>query len=142
MTGPNPFLATSIHTATPGERLVMLYNGAIRFARTAANAMEKKDVPAANTASLRAQACVEELRNTLKMDVNPDLTSRLDALYGFALERLRTSNISKDPKPTIEVIDTILVPLRDAFAAAEASVNGKWPRVDAPARPALVPPKR
>ena len=51
-------------SANPGQLTLMLYNGAIRFIKTAINSMGKKDISATNNALIRAQDIVRYLDET------------------------------------------------------------------------------
>lgn len=99
--GVNPYLKTKIMTASPEELRLMLYEGAIKFARQARLALEQKDYEASYNNLIRAQKIVLELSTSLKHDVDPQLCDRLAALYTYIYRKLVDANMNR----TMEEID-------------------------------------
>ena len=93
------YKTSQILTASPVERVVLLYRGAIRFATLQVSATEQGSREQAHIASLRAQEIVSGLRATLDLSAGP-IAIQLDQLYDYVLRRLVAGNVSKDPKPT------------------------------------------
>jgi len=93
-------------TSNPVDRVVLLYEGAIRFAVRHVDALERGDTEAAHQASLRSQAIVAELMEVLDLSAGP-VARQLDSVYRFILERLAAGNIARDPQPTTEVLDLL-----------------------------------
>jgi flagellar secretion chaperone FliS len=121
-----------VATSNPVAQVVLLYEGAIRFAALSAHRLEQKDIEGSHRASLRAQAIVTELRNCLDLSAG-DVAVKLDALYEFIGRRLIDGNTRKDPEPAREVIG-LLRELLEAWRAI-ASPQSTQPAA-APARPA------
>ncbi|MGL4346446.1 MAG: flagellar export chaperone FliS [Cellulosilyticaceae bacterium] len=97
MLAANPYQQyqnNAVMTATPGELTLMLYNGAIKFCNLAIDAIEQRDLPKANQASLRAQDIVTELQATL--DTKYPIGEEMDRLYTFIKQLLMEGNIQKD----------------------------------------------
>ena len=65
--------------------------------------IEARDPQGAHQASLRAQAIVAALRESLNLSTG-EVANRLDGLYAFMLQRLVAGNLAKDPAPAREVI--------------------------------------
>ena len=65
---PNAYRASAVLTASPGQLVVMLYDGARRFLHQAAVAMGERDIPGAHNKLTRAEDIIRHLRNTLDMD--------------------------------------------------------------------------
>ena len=65
---PNAYRASAVLTASPGQLIVMLYDGARRFLHQASVAMGEGDIPAAHNKLTRAEEIIRHLRNTLDMD--------------------------------------------------------------------------
>lgn len=105
-----------LQTATPGELVLMLYDGAIRFLNQAETAVAQRDIRTAHGAVLRAQAIVEELMASLKQDDN-DIGPQLMSLYTYMHRRLMEANVRKDAARLREV-RSLLEQLRDAWRTA------------------------
>jgi flagellar secretion chaperone FliS len=100
------YRSTQVVTSSPVAQVVLLYEGAIRFASQSVAHIERHEPEAAHNTSLRAQAIVSALRESLDLSAG-DIASRLDALYEFILARLVDGNVSKTPAPTREAIATL-----------------------------------
>jgi flagellar protein FliS len=94
---------TQTETAAPGELVVMLYRGAARFAGSAADAIEKRNVQASHNSLLRAQAVITELIETLDLQRGGELASNLMRIYEYMNHRLVDANLRKDAEPAREV---------------------------------------
>ena len=108
------YQSSRIETSSPVQVVVALYDGALRFLRTAAVALERGEMAAKGLALSKAHAIVTELMVTLDHERAPELSAQLDALYAFVLERIVSANAECD----VEKIDDAmraLVPLRDAW---------------------------
>jgi|688.fasta_scaffold52619_3 flagellar protein FliS len=101
------YRATQVNAASPAERVVLLYEGALRFSRSSIVALERGDRPGAHTASVRAQEIVGELRATIDLTSGGEIASSLDALYDFVIDRLLQGNIRRDAALTNEAIRVI-----------------------------------
>ena len=114
------YRTAQVTTASPAGQVVLLYEGAIRFCAQHVQRLGSSDVEGAHNASLRAQAIISALRETLDMEKGGEIAAQLDALYDFMLRRLVEGNILKQPGPTYEVIKL----LRDLLVA--------WRQIAAP----------
>lgn len=92
--GPNPYLRTRVLTATPAELRLMLFDGAIKFCQQALEARKTEDRESAYHSLMRAQKIALELSNSLKHDVDPELTSKLSALYTYIYKLLVDANVN------------------------------------------------
>lgn len=92
----NEYLRQAVLTATPEQLQMMLYDGAIRFARQARDALAQNDLSTSCEKLIRAQKIVLELDNGLRPDVNPELCRQLSQLYRFVYRRLIDANIRRD----------------------------------------------
>ena len=97
------YRTAQVTTSSPAAQVVLLYEGAIRFAAQSAAALERHDMEGSHVASLRAQAIVSALRETLDLSAG-DVALHLDGLYGYMDRRLVEGNLAKDPAPAREVI--------------------------------------
>jgi flagellar protein FliS len=109
------YRANAVLTASSGQLIVALYDGARRFLYQAAIAMHGQDVQAAHAKLTRAENIIRHLRNTLDMEQG-ELPDRLHRLYSFHLEHLRVARIEQDPAK-VEQVSELLGRLRDSWAA-------------------------
>jgi len=107
---------TQVQSQSPLELVVLLYDGALRFMRAAADAMGRGDLVAKRDAMSRALAIVAELRNTLNTDQGGDVAVSLDRLYEYVTGLLLDANAHQDPAPLQESI-RLMTPLYDAWVA-------------------------
>lgn len=105
----------SINTSTPEELTLMLYNGAIKFAKLAKINMEAKNIQETNTNLIKSQNIISELNMTLKMEY--EVSKELRSLYNFIKEQLLDANIRKDPKILDDIIP-IMEDMRDTWKEA------------------------
>ncbi len=103
----NPYLKTKVLTASPQELRLMLYEGAIKFCRQAHHAIGQSDWEGMFNGLQRAQKIVLELGNSLKHDVDPELTEKLAALYSYIYRRLVDANMERDASPVEECIELL-----------------------------------
>jgi flagellar protein FliS len=105
-------------TASPGQLVLMLYEGAIRFLERAEAGFQLEDPVEFNTTIndniLRAQDIVRELDFSLNVDQGGELAVQLRRLYDYFDRTLLEANLRKDPAGIGEVIKRITV-LRDAW---------------------------
>lgn len=107
-------------TASPGQLVLMLYDGAIRFSEQALTGFEHKQDPLAFNQTIhnnlqRAQAIISELNAVLNMPRGGDVAVNLRKLYLYMNRRLREANTRKQREPIEEVITRLRV-LRDSWA--------------------------
>ena len=105
----------SILTATPGQLVVMLYDGCLRFLNQAAYAMRGGDITESNARLSRAEAIIEELHSTLDMEKGGVVASRLQGIYVFSSKHLSDARLNRKPE-NIEKVSALLSELRDAWA--------------------------
>ncbi|NLL49332.1 MAG: flagellar export chaperone FliS [Firmicutes bacterium] len=104
---------TQVSTASQGELLMMLFDGAIRFARQSKDFMATGEFEQANAKLIRAQDILNELILSLDLDVG-EIATNLQQLYVYIHDLLVQANIKKDPKVVDHAID-MLVELRDTW---------------------------
>jgi flagellar protein FliS len=92
------YLKNAVLTATPEQLQLMLYDGALKFAARARDAIRAKQREAAFHALERAQLIVLELSNGIRREVNPELADRMSAIYNFVFRRLVEANVHQDEK--------------------------------------------
>ena len=106
-------------TAPPGQLVLMLHEGGIRFLERAQAGFCHDDPSESNTAIsnniIRAQQIIRELDLCLNMREGGELATQLRRLYDYFDRRLQESNVKKDSKGIAEVISRLSI-LRDAWA--------------------------
>ncbi len=125
---------------------MMLYDGAIRFARQGREALAAGDLETSCEKLLRAQRIVLELQNGLRPEVNRALCEQMSRLYTFAYNRLVEANLKRETKRIDEALQ-VLEHLRETWgmlleklrqerstivAAAKAPVSPAVPPQDSP----------
>jgi flagellar protein FliS len=111
------YKSVQVKTSSPGELLVMLFDGLFRFMDEALVAMRADDRARAGDRISRAHAILSELAATLNKSAAPELCENLEALYFFCMTRLVEANLYRD-QDRIEECKRILEPVRDGFKGA------------------------
>ncbi len=136
--GSNEYLRNAVMTASPEQLQLMLYDGAIRFARQAKDALAEENFEKSCESLLRAQQIVMELIAGLRPDVNAELCERMAALYQFVHHRLVHANMKHDAGAIDEAL-SILSHQRETWRmlieriSADAPTAGPGSTRDAPA---------
>lgn len=124
------YLRTQVETATPGQLVVLLYDGAIRFLHKALDGFDQTNISermqTINANLLRAQDIVVELTACLDMEAGGEIATNLFRLYEYMHQLLIRANVKKDPDPIHEVIE-LMEGLKEAWEEVAIQEN------DAPA---------
>jgi flagellar protein FliS len=106
-------------TATPGQLVLMLYDGALNFLEKALAGFENKDPlmfnQTINNNIVRAQAIIHEMNASLNMTAGGDAAANFRRLYNYFYRRLTQANRAKEKAPIQETISNLRV-LRDSWA--------------------------
>ena len=106
-------------TATPGQLVLMLYEGAIRFLEKSLDGFNQADLiefnQTVNNNILRAQAIINELNGVLDMDGGGEISANFRRLYDYFNRRLQEANVKKQKEPIEEILMRLRV-LRDSWA--------------------------
>jgi len=110
----------SILTASPGQLVLMLFDGAARSMAIAHAALErpKSDhhrIEIINRELIRAQAIFAHLRGSLDHELGGDFSNLMDRLYAYYSRRLMEANMRKQVEPLAEV-EQLFGVVRDAWA--------------------------
>ena len=127
----NAYLATQIKTASKDQLLIMLLDGAIKFAHQAKAAIEGKNIENCSENCVKVQKILTELMGSLDEElIAPELYKNLMSLYGFCHKRMVSANIERSLPHADEAI-AILYRLREIWRGAIDSVmsenDGKMP---------------
>lgn len=93
---------TSVQSSTPGQLLIMLYEGAIRFTRAGIEGIRSRNYDMANLNLKKAQSVVHELIAALNYEYT--LSKDLVRIYEYMLSQLIEANVKKSTKPAEEVL--------------------------------------
>ncbi|MFN8558706.1 MAG: flagellar export chaperone FliS [Dehalococcoidia bacterium] len=122
---PNPYQqyqTTQIKTASIGDLVVLLYDGAARFLAGAEYALDEGRLDAASADLVRAQNVILELIAGLDYEKGGDLATNLRELYLFVYQTLIAANLHKDIEQ-VRAAQRILEPLRAAWRAVVRGTN-------------------
>lgn len=113
------YKSVAVTTATPGQLVLMLFDGALRFISAALQGFENEHVgrriEQVNNNAIKTQKILRELQGSLDLKVGGEFAQRMYALYDYMLEQLIRSNLSKDPAP-MKIVEKLLGEIRDAWA--------------------------
>jgi flagellar protein FliS len=114
------YRANAILTASPGQLVLMLYDGALKAIALAREGFkipvdDPKRIEVINQQLLKAQAILSELQNGLNLDAGGEFAQTMNRLYDYHNRRLLEANIRKQEEPVIEV-ERLVRELRDAWA--------------------------
>jgi flagellar protein FliS len=123
MTSPHrpweSYRKVATQTASPGQLVLMLYDGAIGFLEKALAGFNYADPllmnQTVNNNILRAQAIINEMNASLNMEAGDDIALTFRRLYNYFYCRLREANFAKRKEPIEETIMRLQV-LRDSWA--------------------------
>jgi flagellar protein FliS len=114
------YRSNAILTASPGQLVLMMFDGALRSMALARGAFDRpktdlKRIEVINRELLKAQAIIAELKGSLNHDVAGDFSATMSRLYDYYHRRLFEANLRKQVEPIIEV-ERLLSDIRDAWA--------------------------
>ena len=122
MYGHETYKTNDIETASKMKLVVMLYQGAIRFAYISIEAIEQKNYEIANLNTIKSQNIVSELLASLNFEAG-NIASELSSLYIYIHRLLVEGNMQKNTTLIQEAIE-LLSNLKegwDELLAAESS---------------------
>ena len=122
------YRANAVLTASPGQLVLMLYDGALRAISLAreefiAPVENPRRIESINQQLLKAQAILTELQNGLNMDTGGEFARTMHRLYDYHNRRLLEANVRKQVEPVIEV-ERLVRELRDAWAQMLGQQDG------------------
>lgn len=117
------YLEKQIMNASPAERVVLLYNGAIKFLTLARQAIDKGDIQERFNNNKRAGDIIAYLMETLDMEKGGEIAFNLQKLYFYMLNRL----IEVDTANSVEAAEDVLEKLRMLQASWVKLANGDLP---------------
>ncbi|MCB1156629.1 MAG: flagellar export chaperone FliS [Leptospiraceae bacterium] len=127
--GYDTYKSNEVSTQSPAKLIVMLYDGAIRFLKTASDNMNYKNFDVVNNNINRAHDIVDELISSLNVEEGGEVAQNLLSLYIYINKRIIEANVNKDREIISEVIH-ILGELKTAWEEIlrkEGSLSSKTP---------------
>ncbi len=130
---------SKIYSASPEETVLMLYDGAIRFLRSAvAEIVERENIPKKAELIDRALKIIDYLHSCLDKEKGGGIAENLNLLYDYMMIQLTEANMRNDHQKIEEVVN-LLITLREGWNKIisdnkrdqEAEVNREWKDVDA-----------
>lgn len=117
----NPYAKTTkaykqaaVNTDDQGTLILMLYDGAIRFCKTAQHRMTLNDLEGVHNNLVRSKDIVAELLASLNVEAAGELGKNLKELYTFVFNKLIDANVKKDMKVAQEAL-LILEEMREGW---------------------------
>lgn len=117
------YLAHQVETATPAQRLLMLFATLLQDLQRAHEAFAEISKPGGIESIHRDLVHAQEIVLVLRGSLNGSEwtgAQPLRSVYGFVHERLVTCNLTKDPAP-LPLCITLISQIRDANAKALAA---------------------
>lgn len=108
-------LKQEIAQADPHKLTLMLMQGALDRMAFAKGCIERREFEAKAEHLSRAGAIVMNLRDTLDLSIQSEVSGNLFALYDYILQRLVDANVQNNLKIMDEVI-SLMLPIKSAWA--------------------------
>lgn len=110
----NRHLETEVQEADAHKLTQMLYTAILSHLQDGIRAIERQDDLSKNKWLNKAQAGINELRVTLRHDIDPEFSGNLDSLYEYCGRQLGKAKAGRDTEPLLEVIN-LLQPIKEAW---------------------------
>jgi len=113
------YQATAVNTASPGQLVLMLFDGALRCMGIAVAAFKETDrtkqIEGIHNNLMKAQGILRELQASLDREKGGEFSHQMHRLYDFMIEQLNEANLKKSVTP-IQIVEGLLGQIRDAWA--------------------------
>ena len=127
----NSYRKAQINTASPGQRVVMMYEGLVRELKKARNSTLKinediKAIEASHNAFDLCQKIILELKLALDMENGGEIAENLNNLYEFWIEQLSDANRLKEAgkiTPVIQMAEELKDTWKEAAKKARQMGN-------------------
>jgi len=117
---PAAYRSSSVMTASPGQLVVMLYDGMARFLKQAEIAAGEGAWGQASDRISKADAILEELLITLDLERGGEVAERLQGIYVFCRKLLVEARMARGTEQIAQVAG-LLAELREAWSEAAAA---------------------
>ena len=112
--GYNAYKKNSVNFASKEQLLLMLVEGAVKFAKIGRQAIVDKDIKKAHDNIVKTQNIYYELMATIDVEAAGEWGESLFKVYDFIVRRLVDANIKKD----ITIMDEVIPLIED--------IKGTW----------------
>lgn len=119
----NAYKTNSVNYASKDQLLLMLVDGAVKFAKMGRQAIIDKDIKKAHEDIVRTQDIFYELMATLDVNKGGQWAQGLMSIYDFIVRRLMDANMKKDISIMEEVIP-LIEDVRDTWHEASKIARG------------------
>ena len=113
------YKSVAVMTSTPGQLVLMLFDGALRFLSAALHGFELEGIgprmEQIHNNAIKTQKILRELQYSLDLKAGGEFAQRMHALYDYMIDQLVRANLTKDPEP-IRLVESLLREIRDAWA--------------------------
>ena len=113
----NAYKNNSVNYASKEQLLIMLLDGAVKFAKVGRQAITDRNVPKAHENIVKTQNIFYELMATLDVQKGGEWAKNLMGVYDFIVRRLTEANMKKDIDIMNEVIP-LIEDIRDTWNEA------------------------
>ena len=120
----NHYRRNEISTSSQGRLILMMYEGAIKFATMAIQSLDKGDIAGQGKYINKTHDIINELSLALDLKKGGEVALRLESLYQYIVSQLTLANIKSDRK-ALETVIKILGPLSDAWEQLLHSTTNK-----------------
>jgi flagellar protein FliS len=135
----NEYLRNAVMTASPEQLHLMLYDGAIRFARQGVEGIKAKNYEMVYNGFNRAEKIVLEMLNSLNYDIDRALCERMAGLYTFIYRKLVEASTQRNVEIAEEAIG-LLEYQRETWVMLIDKLNQERASQEGP-QPAAAPPE-
>lgn len=112
----NRHLEQEVADADPHKLTHMLYTAILSHLNDGVSALDRQDEASKNKWLGKAQAGINQLRVTLRHDLDSELSANLDNLYEYIGRLISQAKASNSDTPLFEAIN-LLTPIEEAWAS-------------------------
>lgn len=120
--GAKNYKQQQITTATPGQILIMLYEGAILNVKKASAAIDSGDLAEKGKYIGKTHDIINELSVSLNFEVGGEIAKELERLYNFMVSQLLKANVENSKEP-LQAVQKTLETLLEGWRGAVAQFN-------------------
>ena len=103
----NAYLKTRVMSASPEELRLLLLEGALKFARQGLDGIKRVDHEATHSGISQCRNIIFELMTSIRTDIDPELASKVRALYSFMYSLSIEAGHEKDATKVDKLIELL-----------------------------------
>jgi flagellar protein FliS len=100
----NPYFRTKVLTASPEELRLLLIEGCIRFLTEGRDGLVARNYEKVYDGLTNARNILVELTTSLRRDIDPDLSAKLESIYTYIIRLTVDGSFGKDTAKLDEAI--------------------------------------